>query len=142
MPVVRPLHLDPNTNLPSSIPLTTNTSYLATLLVNANNFKMYNMNIVNSAGTTSQAVALSINGFYAGIYACTLTGYQDTLYTHSGSQFFSRCYIVGATDFIFGITGNSWFQGCTLGVLRPGTWITAQGRTSASTAGYYVFDKA
>jgi hypothetical protein len=78
-------------------------------------------------------------------------------------------------DFVFGITGQSWFQGCTLGIVRaryvlylfPGfglcEWrkgsmvqeigrrrmadgnsatITAQGRTSSSTTGYFVFDKA
>ncbi|KAH7371449.1 hypothetical protein BKA64DRAFT_326891 [Cadophora sp. MPI-SDFR-AT-0126] len=34
----------------------------ATLLINNNNFKMYNMNITNSAGTASQAVAVSARG--------------------------------------------------------------------------------
>ncbi|PQE15252.1 Pectinesterase protein [Rutstroemia sp. NJR-2017a WRK4] len=130
----------------------------ATLLITGSGFKMYNMNVTNSAGNVSQAVALSSTGANHGFYACGLKGWQDTLYAHTGSQFFSRCYIEGAVDFIFGITGQSWFQGCTLGVLRSAyvfllqlcfnselrSWsvITAQGRTSSSTTGYFVFDKA
>lgn len=114
----------------------------ATLLVSGNNFKMYNLNITNTAGTAGQAVALSMRGLYGGVYACGLVSYQDTLYSHVGSQFFGRCYIEGAVDFIFGITGNSWYQGCTLGVLKSGGTITAQGRTSSSTDGFFVFDKA
>jgi pectinesterase len=103
---------------------------------------MYNMNVTNSAGTAGQAVAVSMRGFYGGVYACGLKSYQDTLYNHVGSQFFSRCYIEGAVDFIFGITGNAWYQGCTLGIMKSGGTITAQGRTSSSTEGYYIFDKA
>ncbi|KAM3068308.1 hypothetical protein ACMFMG_009448 [Clarireedia jacksonii] len=114
----------------------------ATLLITGSGFKMYNMNVTNSAGNVSQAVALSSTGANHGFYACGLKGWQDTLYAHTGSQFFSRCYIEGAVDFIFGITGQSWFQGCTLGVLRSASVITAQGRTSSSTTGYFVFDKA
>ncbi|TVY78360.1 Pectinesterase [Lachnellula suecica] len=114
----------------------------ATLLVSGDSFKMYNMNISNTAGTAGQAVALSMRGASGGVYSSALLGYQDTLYTHTGSQFFGRCYIEGAIDFIFGITGQSWFQGCTLGIVRSAATITAQGRTSASTDGFYVFDKA
>ncbi|KUJ24351.1 pectin lyase-like protein [Mollisia scopiformis] len=114
----------------------------ATLLVSGNNFKMYNLNVSNTAGTGGQAVALSMRGDYGGVYACGLKSYQDTLYSHIGSQFFGRCYIEGAVDFIFGITANSWYQGCTLGVLKSGGTITAQGRTSSSTDGFFVFDKA
>jgi pectinesterase len=110
--------------------------------MSGNNFKMYNINIQNSAGDASQAVALSTRGTEMGFYACSFLGWQDTLYTHIGSQFFGRCYIEGAVDFIFGITGNSWFQGCTLAVLKAEGTITAQGRTSSSTTGFYVFNEA
>jgi pectinesterase len=103
---------------------------------------MYNINIKNSAGDASQAVALSTRGTDMGFYGCSFLGWQDTLYTHIGSQFFGRCYIEGAVDFIFGITGNSWFQGCKLAVLKAEGTITAQGRTSSSTTGFYVFNEA
>ena len=114
----------------------------ATLLVSGSNFKLYNINITNTAGTASQAVALSATGSNQGFYSAGITGWQDTLYSHSGSQFFGKCYIEGAVDFVFGITGQSWYQGCTLGVTRSASMITAQGRKSSSDTGYFVFDKA
>lgn len=128
-----------------SIPCTSLTKQLtnpATLLISGSNFKLYNMNITNDAGTASQAVALSARGINQGFYASALKGWQDTEYSHIGSQFFGRCYIEGAVDFIFGITGQSWYQGCTLGVRRGAGMVTAQGRTSAGDTGYFVFDQA
>lgn len=89
----------------------------ATLLVSGANFKMYNMNITNTAGTGGQAVALSATGTSQGFYACALKGYQDTLYSHTGTQYFSRCYIEGAIDFIFGRTGQSWYQGVSVEIV-------------------------
>ncbi|KAH8593616.1 pectin lyase fold/virulence factor [Bisporella sp. PMI_857] len=114
----------------------------ATILVSGSNFKMYNINVTNSAGTAGQAVALSGTGSNQGFYASAFHGWQDTLYAHSGSQFFSRCYVEGAVDFIFGIRGQAWFQGVTVGVVRSASMITAQGRTSSSDTGYFVFEKA
>ncbi|TVY18426.1 Pectinesterase [Lachnellula arida] len=114
----------------------------ATLLITGDNFNLYNMNVSNTAGTAGQAIALSTHGDYGGFYASALLGWQDTLYSHTGSQFFGRCYIEGAVDFIFGITGQAWFQGNTLGLTRSAGTITAQGRTSSSTDGFFVFDKA
>lgn len=70
---------------------------------------MYNMNVTNDAGQSAQAVALSTGGNNQGIYASSLLGWQDTAYVHTGTQFFSRCYIEGAVDFIFGTTANAWF---------------------------------
>lgn len=57
----------------------------ATLLISGNNFKMYNMNITNSAGTAGKAAALSMGGFYEGIYAVGLKRYQDTANNHARS---------------------------------------------------------
>jgi len=114
----------------------------ATLLISGNGFKMYNMNITNDAGTASQAVALSARGTNQGFYASALKGWQDTEYSHTGSQFFGRCYIEGAVDFVFGITGQSWYQGCTLGVMRAAGMVTAQGRTASGDTGEFVFDRA
>jgi pectinesterase len=83
----------------------------ATLFITGANFKMYNMDVTNSAGTERQAVVLSVSGVNQGFYACALMGWQDTLYSHTGTQYFSRCYIEGAIDFIFGLTAQSWYQG-------------------------------
>jgi len=114
----------------------------ATLLINGANFKMYNMNVSNTAGEAGQAISLSATSTSQGFYTCGILGWQDTLYSHIGSQFYSRCYIEGAVDFIFGITAQAWFQGCTLGLVRAAGTITAQGRTSTAETGYFVLDRA
>ncbi|KAN0093941.1 carbohydrate esterase family 8 protein [Hyaloscypha variabilis] len=114
----------------------------ATLLVTASNFRLYNLNVENTFGQDVHAVAMSSTGSNNGFYACSFTSWQNTVYTHKGSEFFSRCYIEGAVDFIMGITGQAWFQGCTLGALKDKGWITAQGRTSSDSQGFFVFDKA
>jgi pectinesterase len=101
---------------------------------------MYNMNITNSAGTTSQAVAVSARGAYGGFYACAFKGWQDTLYSHVGSQFYGRCYIEGAVDFIFGITGQAWFQGCTIGVMRSASVVSRKNKYQVSIIGLMEID--
>ncbi|KAH7319347.1 pectin methylesterase [Rhexocercosporidium sp. MPI-PUGE-AT-0058] len=114
----------------------------ATLLITANNFSLYNINVANTAGNDSQAVALSTKGTSCGFYACSITGYQDTLYAHDGSSFFGSCYVEGAVDFVFGIMGQAWLQGCKVAVLKKKGTVTAQGRTSGGTGGEIVFDRA
>lgn len=113
----------------------------ATLRVKATNFKMYNVNVANTYGKGSQAVALSA---YAdsGYYACAFTGYQDTLLAQTGNQVYSGCMISGVTDFIFGQNAPAWFEKCDIRVLSAKMgYITANGRSSASGPSYYVFNK-
>lgn len=88
----------------------------ATVRVKSAGFKMYNINITNTYGKGSQAVALSA---YAdsGYYSCAFTGYQDTLLAQTGNQVYSKCLIQGATDFIFGQHAPAWFEGCDIRVL-------------------------
>lgn len=131
-----------------------------TLRVQAANFKAYNINIANTYGKGSQAIALSA---YAdsGYYACQITGYQDTVLAETGYQLYAKSYIEGATDFIFGQYSPAWFNECDIGVLAAseGTitgesgevgidmsnsllmanFRTANGRVSSSGTSYYVF---
>lgn len=88
----------------------------ATLRVKATNFKLYNVNVANTYGKGSQAVALSA---YAdsGYYACAFTGYQDTLLAQTGYQLYAGCMIEGVTDFIFGQNAPAWFEDCDIRVL-------------------------
>lgn len=81
----------------------------ATLRVKADGFRLYNVNVVNSYGEGSQAVAVSA---YAdsGYYGSSLEGFQDTLLSHQGNQVYVGNQIVGATDFIFGQQARSWFE--------------------------------
>ena len=88
----------------------------ATLRVKADNFKLYNVNVENTYGEGSQAVALSA---YAdsGYYASQFLGFQDTVLSNEGSQLYAQSLIEGATDFIFGQNAASWFEACDIRVL-------------------------
>jgi pectinesterase len=70
---------------------------------------------------------------------CRFLGYQDTLLPQAGRQYFDRCYIAGAVDFIFGGSA-AWFDHCTIHVTAKG-YITAANTTRDQRYGY-VFDHA
>lgn len=54
---------------------------------------MYNINVKNTFGVGSQAIAISQYGSRVGLYACGFYGYQDTLYANEGTQVYLRNYI-------------------------------------------------
>ncbi|KDR82513.1 hypothetical protein GALMADRAFT_151607 [Galerina marginata CBS 339.88] len=110
-----------------------------TLRVHKDNFSMYNVNVTNTFGIGSQAIAISQYGSQVGLYACGFIGYQDTLYANQGTQVFLKSYIEGAVDFIFGRHGFAYFGGNTIAVKAPGC-ITASGR-QLDDAGSYVFNQ-
>ncbi|KAJ4244738.1 hypothetical protein NW762_014313 [Fusarium torreyae] len=112
----------------------------ATLRVKAANFKLYNVNVANTYGKGSQAVALSA---YAdsGYYGVQLTGFQDTVLAQQGFQLYSHSLIQGATDFIFGQQASAWFEKVDIRVLAASVgYVTANGRDSESNTSYYVFN--
>ncbi|KAH8904475.1 family 8 carbohydrate esterase [Coniochaeta sp. PMI_546] len=112
----------------------------ATLRVKSVNFRLYNVNVNNSFGKGSQAVAVSA---YAdsGYYGCAFTGFQDTLLAQTGNQVYARTLIQGATDFIFGQHAPAWFEKCDVRVLTASIgYVTASGRASATDPNYYVFN--
>ncbi|KAI0004392.1 family 8 carbohydrate esterase [Xylariaceae sp. FL0662B] len=111
-----------------------------TVRVLASNVKLYNINVENSYGEGSQAVALSAQAD-SGYYGCAFTGFQDTILSNKGSQLFSKSMIQGATDFIFGQQASSWFEECDLRVPAKSIgYITANGREESSDTSYYVFN--
>ncbi|KAF7366955.1 Pectinesterase [Mycena sanguinolenta] len=93
-----------------------------TLRIHKNNFKMYNVNVKNTFGPGSQAIAIAQYGSQVG-----------------GTQVYLKGYIEGAVDFIFGREGLAYFGGNTIAVSGPGC-ITASRRTSDDT-GSYVFNE-
>ncbi|KAB5583252.1 pectin lyase fold/virulence factor [Coniochaeta sp. 2T2.1] len=114
----------------------------ATLRVKSASFKLYNVNVENTFGKGSQAVAVSA---YAdsGYYGCALRGFQDTLLAQVGKQVYARTMIEGATDFIFGQHAPAWFEGCDVRVVAPQNgigYVTASGRSSSTDPNYYVFN--
>ncbi|KAJ7077185.1 pectin lyase fold/virulence factor [Mycena epipterygia] len=95
-----------------------------TLRIHKDDFKMYNVNVKNTFGQGSQAIAISQYGSRAGLYAC---------------GFFRIPGHLGAVDFIFGRGGLAYFGGNTIAVSGPGH-ITASGRES-NDSGSYVFNQ-
>ncbi|KAF8158033.1 pectinesterase [Crassisporium funariophilum] len=127
-------------NIQAGVPASTAGSNDAsgTLRIHKNDFKMYNVNVKNTYGVGSQAIAISQYGSRVGLYACGFYGYQDTLLANVGTQVYLKGYIEGATDFIFGRQGLAYFGGNTIAVKAAG-WVTASGRESADS-GSYVFN--
>lgn len=82
--------------------------------VEGNRFVARDITFENSAGgAKGQAVAFRSNADLLVFYRCGFRGYQDTLYVHSGRQFFKECSISGTVDFIFG-NGAAVFQNCEI----------------------------
>ncbi|CZR66597.1 related to Pectinesterase A [Phialocephala subalpina] len=100
---------------------------------------IYNINFENTFGTASQAVAVTANGDSQGFYGCQFIGWQDTLYSKAGNQYYKSCYIEGATDFIFG-DAAAWFDSCDIAAKKAGAAITANSRTLSTDDAWYVFD--
>ncbi|KAH6648797.1 family 8 carbohydrate esterase [Truncatella angustata] len=111
----------------------------ATVRVWSDNFKMYNLNIINSYGKGSQALALSAQSS-GGYYGVSLYGFQDTLLANEDQQYYKNSQITGATDFIFGQRAQAWFEKCDIRVRNGGYYITANGRDSSSNPSYYLFN--
>ncbi|KAF2035303.1 pectin methylesterase [Setomelanomma holmii] len=115
----------------------------ATLRAWTTNLKVYNVNLVNTRGNGSQALALSASAGNQGYYACQFKGFQDTILAQTGNQVYAKSYIEGATDFIFGQYATAWFDGCSIQVLAASLgYITANGRDSSSNPSYYVINKS
>jgi pectin methylesterase-like acyl-CoA thioesterase len=98
----------------------------------------------NTAGpNANQAVAIRVDSDFSLFQGCSFNGYQDTLYTHTGRQFYGNCTITGTVDFIFG-NSAAVFWNCQLVVRgnRPGTttsFVSAQGRTDPGQTTGLVF---
>ncbi|KAL4575934.1 hypothetical protein LXL04_012021 [Taraxacum kok-saghyz] len=95
----------------------------------------------NTGGPKGEkAVALLTSSDQSAFYHCSIEGYQDTLFTFSGKQFYKECQIFGTVDFIFG-DAPAVFQDCHIFIRKPlpegGLVVTANGRKYANeTSGY------
>lgn len=108
----------------------------------AENTKVYNINIINTRGQGSQAIAISASAGNQGYYGCQFWGFQDTVMAQTGAQLYAKSLIVGATDFIFGQHATAWFSQVDLRVLKASKgYVTANGRPSSTDPSFYVFDR-
>ncbi|KAH7184016.1 pectin lyase fold/virulence factor [Fusarium oxysporum] len=87
----------------------------STVDARGNNFRMYNIDVVNSFGVGSQAIAFTSNGNQQSFYGCGFYGYQ------------------GAADYIFG-DATAWFEQCT----APTQSITSVKALSSSFRGQVI----
>ncbi|KAJ5909225.1 pectin lyase-like protein [Penicillium taxi] len=101
---------------------------------------LYNINFKNTFPQSTDTVALTadFSGFIAA-YGCAFIGYQHTLFAKSGKQIFSNSYIEGSGDFIYGLS-TVYLHQSYIATNTPGGSISAQGRSSATTDGGFVFD--
>jgi pectin methylesterase-like acyl-CoA thioesterase len=114
----------------------------ATVYATGNQFYAYNINFKNNNGTQQNIASLGFavkSSKSAFMHACQIYGNQDTLYI-SGSMFTFKSLIIGNIDFIFG-SGSGYFLNSTIAPNEEGNSITAAKRTTASTAGGFVFDQ-
>nr|XP_043613096.1 pectinesterase-like [Erigeron canadensis] len=104
----------------------------ATIGIDGPGFIARGITFRNTAGPQAgQAVAVRSSSDLSVFYACSIEGYQDTLFAVSQRQFYKLCYIYGTVDFIFG-NAAVVLQNCVILVRKPvigqANTITAQGR--------------
>ncbi|RYY03287.1 MAG: carbohydrate-binding protein [Gammaproteobacteria bacterium] len=100
------------------------TSGSASITIKTNDISVENITIENSFGVGSQAVALLAQGQRLQFRNCRLLANQDTLYAHSGTQYYKNCHIQGTVDFIFG-AATAVFDNNTIHSVGGGTALTA-----------------
>ncbi|CAH0480081.1 unnamed protein product [Peronospora belbahrii] len=132
-------HTMSQTTLPTNIIKNRNEA-TSTMSLKTPSFQLNNLNVVNNAGNTGQALAVYIECDKCSINACSLQGYQDTVCANKGLILFAKTHIVGAVDFIFGKYAVAWFELCDIEAVGPGT-ITANGRQDARSPSLFVFNK-
>jgi len=112
------------------------TFYTATLKVDASDFVMENITVVNSAGPVGQALALHVEGDRCVFRNCRFLGNQDTVYAAGklSRQFFLNCYVEGTTDFIFG-EATAVFEQCSLHA-KANSFLTAASTAEGKPFGF------
>lgn len=134
---------------------TLGTQNSATVTISGNDFVAVNVTFANTFNydsavavgvSGSQAVAVTIIADRTAFKNCRFIGMQDTLYTKGAGtprHYFSKCYIDGIVDFIFG-SSIDVFDSCVIyPKARTGTgssYITAANTTVGQAYGYVFRD--
>lgn len=121
------------------------TSGSSTIYFGGDNWQVEHLSFENSAGEVGQAVAVQCLGNEVHFSDCRFLGWQDTLYLHglgncdgevvnNNTRYsFTRCYIEGSTDFIFG-SAEALFYDCEIHSKRD-SYITAASTCKGQSAG-------
>ncbi len=118
---------------PDSTGFVENIDSTASAFIGGKNFTARNLTFANSHGAGSQATALTAAGNRGRFFDCRFLGYQDTIQLLGHKEYFKRCYIEGATDFIYG-SSTAVFTRCTLSSVDGG-YITAADTPATSVYG-------
>lgn len=116
------------------------TSAAFAFYVAGHDFYAENLTFENSFGLGSQAVAVVSDADRAIFKKSRFLGWQDTLYTRRGRQYFTDCYIEGSVDFIFG-QAAAVFENCLLHSKTDG-YIAAPMRFAANEPSGLIFIKS
>jgi pectinesterase len=103
----------------------------------ASDIILENLTIENTFGPSPQAQAVKLACERAVVVNCRFLGGQDTLFTHSGRQYYLNCYIEGGTDFIYG-HAQAVFENCLIHSNKS-SHITAHAATEPNLPTGYVF---
>lgn len=110
---------------------------------NSEHIRFENLSIENAYGWTlgknGQAEALFIDNKSAALVNCRVLSFQDTLLPGGGYNWFYKCFIAGATDFIWGSGEVVLFEDCDIHA-PTGTRAVMQARVGEGKLGY-VFDR-
>jgi pectinesterase len=115
------------------------TFYTYTLMIEADDFRMENMTVENSAGPVGQAVALHVEGDRCAFINCRFTGHQDTVYLagQTSRNYFLNCFVSGTTDFIFG-AATAFFDSCIIHS-KSDSYITAASTPQGRKYGFVFY---
>ena len=126
------------------------TSGSSTVYFGGDNWQVGDITFENAAGRVGQAVAVQCLGDNIRFTGCRFLGNQDTLYLHGvgnrdgGNAFenssyrFSKCYIEGTTDFIFG-SASALFCDCEIRSLAD-SFVTAASTCKGQPCGFVFVD--
>ena len=95
-------------------------------------FYAENITIRNTSGNVGQALAIKTTGDTMVFKNCRFLGFQDTYYANKRRQYNLKCYIEGATDFIYG-DATTVFDSCTINCVKGGQYISAPADTKLIT---------
>jgi pectinesterase len=106
----------------------------ASTTIQAADFSALGVTFENAFGVGAQALAISVGGDRAAFRRCRFLGWQDTILTHGGRQYYEDCYIAGHVDFIFG-GATAFFKDCEIHC-RGNGYITAASTPETEPFGY------
>lgn len=121
------------------------TSGSSTIYFGGDSWQVENICFENSAGEVGQAVAVQCLGDDVNFTDCSFLGWQDTLYlyglgncdgevvTNNSHYTFTRCYIEGSTDFIFG-SASALFSDCQIHS-KSDSYVTAASTCKGQQSG-------